>query len=48
MNIFNKFNVATEANNYSEESTDQVWIRNEQGELVLMEVKEDENDSEGE
>lgn len=47
MNILKRFSVATEANNYIEETEDQIWVRNEQGELVLMEENEDEDNSEG-
>lgn len=39
MSLFH-IGVATEANNYSEETNDQVWIRNENGKLVLVEDKE--------
>ena len=42
MNFFN-FGVAIEANNYEIETTDQIWLKNEDGQLVLME--ENNNDS---
>lgn len=38
MGLFN-FGVAIEANNYETETEDQVWIKNENGQLVLMEEK---------
>ena len=31
-----KIGVATEKNNYEEDSEDKVWIRNEEGKLILM------------
>lgn len=43
MNLFNLFRVATEPNNYETETEDQVWIRNDKGQLILMEVKDDDD-----
>lgn len=43
MNLFNLFRVATEPNDYETEIEDQVWIRNDKGQLILMEVKDDDN-----
>lgn len=40
MNFFN-FGVATEANNYETETTDQIWIKDDNGQLILMEDKND-------
>jgi len=31
-----RFGVATEKNNYEEDTEDKVWIRNEDGKLVLI------------
>jgi hypothetical protein len=43
MNLFNLFRVATEPNDYETEIEDQVWIRNDKGQLILMEVKDDDD-----
>lgn len=43
MNLFNLFRVATEPNDYEIETEDQVWIINNEGQLVLMEVKDDDD-----
>ena len=45
MILFN-FGVATEANNFETETFDQVWIKDDNGQLVLMEDKDDESDKE--
>jgi len=43
MNLFNLFRVATEPNDYEIEMEDQVWIKDDKGQLILMEVKNDDN-----
>lgn len=43
MNLFNFFTVATEPNNYETKTEDQVWIKNDKGQLILMEVKNDDD-----
>ena len=45
MKLFN-FGTAIESNDYFEDTPDEVWIRNDNGELVLMEEEKDENDTE--
>lgn len=45
MKLFNK--IAIDANDYFEDTPDEVWVRNENGELVLMEEENDENNTEG-
>lgn len=45
MSLFH-FGVATEANDYDMKTEDQIWIRNDNGELVLMEEDEDDSDKE--
>ena len=44
MNLFNFFTVATEPNNYEVKTEDQVWIKNDKGQLVLIEVKNNDDD----
>lgn len=43
MGLFN-FGVATEANDYEINMEDQVWIKNDKGQLVLMEAKNNDDD----
>lgn len=45
MILFN-FGVATEANNFETETLDQIWIKDDNGQLVLMEDKDDEDNKE--
>lgn len=43
MKLFN-FGIATEANNYEAAETEEIWVKNEQGQLVLVEDGSNEND----
>lgn len=45
MILFN-FGVATEANNFETETFDQVWIKDDNGQLVLMEDNDNESNKE--
>lgn len=45
MILFN-FGVATEANNFETETLDQVWIKDDKEQLVLMEDNDNESDKE--
>lgn len=45
MILFN-FGVATEANDFETETLDQVWIKDDNGQLVLMEDKDNESNKE--
>lgn len=42
MILFN-FGIATEPNNYENKEEDQVWIKDDRGQLILVEVKDDVN-----
>ncbi len=46
MNLFNFFTVATEPNDYETITEDQVWIKNDKGQLILMEVKDNDDNQE--
>ena len=43
---FFRLGVATEANNYIEEQEDQIWVKSEDGHLVLVEDSSDDKDKE--
>lgn len=45
MGLFN-FRVATEANNYTADTEDQIWIKGDNGQLVLLEDSANENNKE--
>lgn len=45
MNLFH-FGTATESNDYYTETLDQIWIKDDNGQLVLMEDKDDEDNKE--
>ena len=41
------FGVATEPNNFTQKGQkDQVWIKNDKGQLILMEVKDNDDNQE--
>ena len=42
MNLFH-FGVATEANDFYAETLDQIWIKDDKGQLILVEENDDEN-----
>jgi len=43
--LFFNFNVATEPNDYFADMDDQIWIKNNDGELVLLEDVHDESNN---
>ena len=45
MKLFN-INVATEANDYMTDTDDQVWIKGDNGQLILLEDSTDESNKE--
>ena len=44
MSLFN-FGVATEPNDYFADMDDQIWIKDDKGQLILLEDENNENDN---